>query len=57
MSNKACGVIHSQTGAHSPQSTGKSSGQKDLTHKESEEKGDERVRRTGLKWGSIAWQR
>lgn len=57
MSNKPCGVVHSQKVVHSPQSTGKSSWQKDLSHKESEEKGEDRVTRTRLKWGSIMRQR
>ena len=57
MSNKPYRVVHSQKVAHSLQSTGKSSWQKDLSHKESEEKGEDRVTRTVLKWGSIVWQR
>lgn len=56
MSNKPCRVVHSQKVAHSLQTTGKSSWQKDLSHKESEEKGEDRVTRTRLKWGSIMWQ-
>lgn len=38
------------------QSTGKSSWQKGLSHKESEEKGEDEVTRTGLKWGRVLWQ-
>lgn len=36
MSSKPRRAVHSQKVAHSPQSTGKSSRQKDLSHKESE---------------------
>lgn len=53
MSTNLCRVVHSP---EVTQSTGKSSWQEGLSHKESEEKGQDGVTRTGLKWGSAVWQ-
>lgn len=55
MRNEPYRVVHSQKVVHSLQSTGKSSWKEDLSHKESEEKGEGRVTKTGLKWGSFVW--